>query len=1530
MAGRRYSAGRIFLQVVPSFDNLQRQIGQEVRKANSGLEKDHEELGEKLGQAQARGEEKAARAAHQRRRTQATKDAKDLTEIQDKFYVDPVIQRLKKLQNASDQVRIQENAKVVRDLMRQRAKEFEINEKARAREEEADRRRRSEHMAWVIKSTVEEQKRVAAEEERAARRSEQAQDKIRRRRIQSRLSDMRAMEAERRRLSGGDVGRRIRSGAQGAADAIGVMRIDVDSSDARRELAALREELLTISDANIGVDLDAGDALARMQLISARLKALSADDVEIDVDANATAALIQLKRVEEQIDQINRKQAGGGLMGMFMGLRGSAEDGANSFRVFNYRVLGLLLLLPLLPPLIASAAGGIGALATAAVGGAAGLGVLILGFTGLQDAISAMGDVQDNAAKDTLAASKTIRNASRAVRDAEQGVARARQQAARAAEDASRRVSDARRNAADAEREVARSIRDALRAQRDAEDDLARAQRDATDAQNDLMDARRQAQREQDDLADRIASGKLDERQALIDLFNAQVAYNAAMADGGATNLDREEAAIQLERAQLAMKGIRKENADLAEQQKKGIAGSETLASAQERVATTQERVRDAQQAVVDAEERTRDARLDGARRIADANRDVADAIRDQQQAAQDAAIAIRDAGERLNDSQVAYQEALTQTGEIGSSSMEKLRIAMGKLSPAGREFATFIFGLRDGFYRLRAIAQEGFLPGLQTMLEGLIARYGPSFSKFVGTMARVLGDFFINLGKALQSPVMVTFFETMAQYAPIFLQLWGDIGISFMKIIGGLMTAFAPFAKDFMTAFADMARGWADWAAGLKDNPAFQEFIDYVRKVGPKVLDLIGSIFQLVINIGIGLSENGMFDGIIAFFKYLADVDPKIIAAVVGGIVGLGIASQVSAGINSLIISFQLLTRTSIGLVTLGLFVIIAGLVLLYQNNEWFRDKVNRIWAAIKGYVETFVNWVRDEFLPWWRDEAQPIITRVFSAIGDAAEWLWVNILKPVFTMLWELVSYAFQLVAALWVNVLWPVLKAMFNIFLWLWEKALFPVISSIGSLFSDAIGVVKWVWDNVLKNVLDAIIKMLNGDFVGAWASAVKAIEGIWNGLKRIAAVPVNFIIETVLNNGLFKAFNSIMEFFGLDTRIKPLSPVTWGDAGGDGKAATRYATNKWQGEFYAGGWTGPGGKYDPAGVVHADEFVIRKEATNRIKANYGLEVLDFLNRYGELPTGYAIGGMVKPVNARPAFPWGRYPSGGRHRALDLQAASGTPIVSPYPSKVIKDGWDSTGFGNHVRLQAFGGGTGTFWILGHMLKEFVRVGQQVAAGQLLGLVGSTGRSTGPHLHLEGRMSPYNPDSSFDFTAAFNGGRAVTPAAGAATANLPWWASAPLDFVKSMVNAGLSKLPQAGIFDDLLRGGINKLMDGAGSFLARIVGGGDMTATDSMGGSFLSPTGEGLAYNGVQAFDSGGLLQPGVTTVLNMTGKPEPVFTDDQWREAPAGGATSLIGHLDLDVNGSELTAAEVMDEMMHVLTRVSHGGKYAGRTA
>lgn len=1596
-AGKRFSAGRVFLEVIPSFKNLQDDIQSQVGKANKGLAKQQEELGKEQATARARGEEQVERAEHQKRKTRAGKQAAEVAEEQGR-HLDPVLKRLRAQENRSNEERLNDQRKYAQMMTRERAKEsrrsleqfqrtsqamvnarvkegerqareaerqakddrdrdarhaeFRVKSAlqeskrladAKEKQERADRERTTNHMAWIIKTTLEESKRLAAIEEKAradqaraedrqAKKDEAARAKIRQRRASERLADMRRGDTVRRTTAGGAQGSTIRKVTREAADAIGIMKLDVDSSQARVEIAALREELLRINK-GVGIDIDTADATARIKVISARLDKLRTESPEVDIEINSALAMAKLRAVEQQVDQINRKKVTGGLLSA--GVSGGADQGANSFRIFSFAILGVVAILPAVPALAATAAAAIASIGTAAIGAGAGLGVMLLGFSGIGDAVSALGEVQDGAKKRADDTAKTMRTAGKSVRDAQQGLARAQRDAGRSAEDSARRISDARRSAARTERDAANSIKSALKSQQDAEKRLATAQRDATKAQVDLADARKQAQQDQQDLADKIAGGRLDERQALIDLFNAQVEYNAAMADGGSTNLEKEQASIQLERARLAIKGVRKENKDLAAEQKKGIDQNPAIVAAQEKLASAKENVKSAQEGVNDAELNTADARERAAERIADAQQSVADAVRDQAQSQVDSGDRVRDAQERLTDAQAAYQEALTKTGDVGDAAMQKLELAMGKLSPAGRAFAKFLFGLQPFFKELRDAAQEGMLPGVQSALSGLIDEYGPRMKVFVSDMAKAIGDFAMEFGKAMRTPAMQAFFDTMAEYAPTFFKQFGRLGIAFIRIVGGITKAFAPFAKEFMDGFVGMANGWADWAEGLDKNPAFQEFLDYVRAEGPTVLGLIGDLLKLVLNIGKGLAQNGMFDSLAKMVKWLAELDPGVIAAIVTAILSLVAASQIAAGLNALAITLAFIATSTVGLWVVAIAAVVLGFIALYENSEAVRGTVDKVWAFVRGYIEGFVNWMQTVLIPWFLNEALPVILSVWNDIADGAKWVWENILKPTFQRIGEAWGIMARIIVAFWQNLLWPTIKAIGVVIGWLYTKWVKPILGYIGEAFKLAFQAVGWAWDNVLKPIFTAIAQMLEGDFVGAWSSAVDAIKGIWDGLKRIVSVPMNFLIGTVLNDGLFKAFDEVMKFFGSDVRAPKLKLITYNDNDSKtGATPLAFAGSKRKNErqvgFSQGGYTGAGGMNDVAGVVHRGEVVWSQADVRRWG---GAERVDSMRR----APGYALGGMVRPVPQSPRFPWGRYPSGARHPALDLPSPIGTPVHAPYPARVIRDGWDSTGYGTSVRTQNQGGGAGTFTIFGHLMKELVSVGQQISAGQVIGYTGNTGNSSGPHLHLEFRTSPFSQSSAFDFTSAFNGGssafngaKAIAGAALAKPADLPWWADKPLQFLQDTTTSLVSKIPLPGMFGNILTGLPTKIFGGMREFLSNIINGDPTDQITGSGGGGKDErfmwNGHAVPNNGTQMFDSGGYVQPGVTTLLNMTGKPEPVRTAEQEAANNRGGSGgALVGNLTMNV-GDTATAHDAVDTLMYRLRRIDHGGKYA----
>lgn len=104
---------------------------------------------------------------------------------------------------------------------------------------------------------------------------------------------------------------------------------------------------------------------------------------------------------------------------------------------------------------------------------------------------------------------------------------------------------------------------------------------------------------------------------------------------------------------------------------------------------------------------------------------------------------------------------------------------------------------------------------------------------------------------------------------------------------------------------------------------------------------------------------------------------------------------------------------------------------------------------------------------------------------------------------------------------------------------------------------------------------------------------------------------------------------------------------------------------------------------------------------------------------------------------------------HAGLDIALPSGTPIVAVRNGQVTFSGWNG-GYGRMVSIKHTDGYTSLY---GHMQRFIVSNGQQVRAGQTIGFVGSTGYSTGPHLHFElrhnGRL--VNPMDVPGFRRAF-----------------------------------------------------------------------------------------------------------------------------------------------------------------------------------
>ena len=113
---------------------------------------------------------------------------------------------------------------------------------------------------------------------------------------------------------------------------------------------------------------------------------------------------------------------------------------------------------------------------------------------------------------------------------------------------------------------------------------------------------------------------------------------------------------------------------------------------------------------------------------------------------------------------------------------------------------------------------------------------------------------------------------------------------------------------------------------------------------------------------------------------------------------------------------------------------------------------------------------------------------------------------------------------------------------------------------------------------------------------------------------------------------------------------------------------------------------------------------------------------------------FGMRIDPVYGTPKF----------HKGLDFTAPQGTPIYATGNGTVEVAGFTGDGYGNHVVINH---GYGYETLYGHMVKVKVRAGQKVKRGEVIGWVGSTGKSTGPHCHYEVHINGQEVDPVYFF---------------------------------------------------------------------------------------------------------------------------------------------------------------------------------------
>jgi chromosome segregation ATPase len=772
----------------------------------------------------------------------------------------------------------------------------------------------------------------------------------------------------------------VRTRIANAVQALPKVEIDADSSDADREIANIRAELEALGNRTIGVDIDAGEASAELATLVARLEKLDGKNVRIDVKTNALAAAAELRAIPDATNQssVSMQQLG-------------KEAGITMSRLGYMVVIGATLG-SIVAPAATTAALAVAGIGTAALGALVGFGAIALGIVGIADAVGKIDKYQQDANKSARSFSQAqnkVTSAVEGVKDAEQSLADTRQDAADANVESQRRIADAQRNVAKAQRDsgeavqkarenerdaiaaigearkdAAKATKDAIESEKDAQRSLTRANEDARDARKDLNEALRDAVQDLRDLDTAVKRNANEIDKAQTDAMTAKLELDKILTNPRASEIEKRMAREKYQAELIQIEELKNKQADLAKQKadadKNGVESTDRVKQAREKVADADERAADAQRRLVDAQQKVVDTQLDGmkrvqdaekraadaqkatakaqadgAERVADAQRAVADAQRDALKTQRNGQRQIEAGQKRVADANRGLQQSYEGLGVAGGDAFDNMQDALDKLSPAGRRFATWLYGLKPYLDELRSTAQNGFLPGLQDGLQILISNYLPAFDAFLGRITRGLGAMFRATAQVFVMPEWKSFFSFIADSALPAIQGAWTATLNLARGVANLMKALAPLSAPIGEGLVDLTERFAIWSDNLETNPSFQRFLGYAADIGPRVVTLIKDMVEFLGRLVVAMAPIGsvLLAAFTATFEWINSWDIDTLTAVVE------VVSVLAAGILLLsgfvrTVKFVTEVWTAVSIVSAKVQTLLAAAVTRYNTS--------------------------------------------------------------------------------------------------------------------------------------------------------------------------------------------------------------------------------------------------------------------------------------------------------------------------------------------------------------------------------------------------------------------------------------------------------------------------------------------------------------------------------------------------------------------------------------------------------------------
>lgn len=1594
-----YNLGAIWLQVIPSFDNVQRRAREEGRKAGqefwAGFESandpakdrkardDARKRGEEIAKAEAEGRSKAQTAAEKRSElarqkhdqdllasekkhqqklaeTQA-KGAEDRATIQEKYLTDRIaaedayfqerqeaedkfFRDTEKLEADHAQRRKTNAAKSAADRERDERKHRDELEAIREkhsnnlelldRKREQDERQRRENLNDYIARLDEKAQRDVAKERRTARERGQREELAAERRHAVEMGKLRDVLVKRGITDPEGFKRKMDQQIDRALKNVDAkVDLELDTTEAGSRLRDFQMRLTALRDADVRVDVDAVEAISKFMSLIALAEQLERDKINIDFDIDAGKALAELTALQATTAAVDRQ--GRQLGSSYADAGANAGSAANAFRAMNGVLLATLVLGPLVVPVLMSLVGALAAVAAAALGAFAAIGVGALAMSGVGDALGAMSDLESEQRYGQTPAT--------------------RRRTARQSRGRDRAVRDARRGVDSAQASAAAAVTAAVDRQARAEKALERAQVSARRAQEQLTRARREARREIEDMNDALISGTLSEQDALYDLEEARYALFRIMQDGSATQRERDRAQLSYDIQAQQYAQLQKQNdrllVDTNEANRAGVEGSERVVGAKEQIAQANEAVVDAERDVADAAKAVTDAQRDGAEQVARAQERLQDALLDQREAALDAAEGV---------------------GALDTA-QRKLREAMDNLGPAGAAFATFLFGLKPLLDELRFAAQEGFLPGLQAGLELVVDTYGPRLLDFVDRFSTAMGGYAELMGEWLVQPQVISFFDTLGEYALTFMDQFALISPALTEGLMGVMLALLPFAEDFGWWILQLSEAFATWANSEEGQAAMATFFDYLRNVTPETAQMLAAAVMAIANALISLAPytDDLIEVVTSLFTWIAEMDTDQLGRLIIGVGALTVAFQlfaftmgfvtttlgfwknvqwIGSGVSTVLSFFGIGKKGAamnaaasagalgkgkfaaralmrFGVIGMVIGAVIWGLFELYEHVEPFRNFVDGIVGAITTAWNEYLYPAFSAIWGWLKDILGPVFEGFGVLVGQVWEWIAFGA-----ELSWTILELIFK--------VFYAAVLGLGAIFSWLYEKAIGPAWDWISEKISS-------VYNNHIKPVLDAFGNLIEEHVAPKFESGVRILGSIWDGLKKLFAAPIDIIVNSIINRGIIDTLNSVFEFFDIGTVDHVQLPPS----------VQSVIDSPWPWQFATGGIL-PG--YTPGRDVYdfidpasgqrlrlgGGEAIMRPEVTRAL----GPKTIDALN--GAAMSG-GVGGVRSAMRSLvpDGSPWDWVSNAGATVWNGVKSAASwvgdiatyawdfatdpigslKAVVEDLVSDLIDFSQDST-----IGRLAVGVPMGLIDNIGSSITSML--GMADASKHLSGPVPKTSGTGGiygaqPHVNAAANRLAAMA-GGIDLMQAFNRSMAGDHPQGLAvdfiddisTLNrlaLIAERNAEALGLRYMAWQGRLFTPGAGWRPQTSGYGNDPMHRwhahvSFNPMRARAYADGGVTPTSWADGAAQAPT---------RLYDDGGWWKSGEFG-LNLSGRPEAVFTGEEmdvFKQIASGRGGKGDTILDIDVNHPGATAGEIADEMLFAIRQSQRGGAY-----